>query len=263
MSGLANWQQWLWALNTGVQIGLCYLIVRRSSYPYLRFFLFYVVSNLAESAVKFVSYQHWGFSSRSSYVVAWSAVALVVAARGMAVGEICKNCLRDYRGIWAAGWRVLTGVGALVALYAGLSALLARHKAFWVTQVVLAADRGLELALVAVLLALLLFVRYYEVELRPPHKALVLGFCFYSCVVVLNNTILSVWLHKYASLWNGIEMSSYFVALIAWLQALYKLVPARPKIPVLLPRTVYEEYAPQFNYRLRLLNDRLMGMLKS
>jgi hypothetical protein len=263
MSGLASWQQWLWALILCAQIGVCYLILRRSAHKYLLFFLLYLVSDLAESAVNFLAYHHVGFSSRSGYIVGWSNQALVVVVRGLAVAEICKNALRDYRGIWAAGWRVLTGVGALVTLYAGLSAVMARHKAFWVTQVVLAADRGLELALVAVLLSLLLFVRYYEIELRPPHKALVVGFCFYSCVIVLNNTILSVWLHKYASLWNGIQMSSYFVALITWLQALYKLVPARPKIPVLLPRTVYEEYAPQFNYRLRLLNDRLMGMLKS
>ncbi|HYL09099.1 MAG TPA: hypothetical protein VEU31_00040 [Candidatus Acidoferrales bacterium] len=263
MSGLAHWEQWLWALILCAEVGVCYVILRRSAFQYLPFLFFYVLSDLTLSGALFLTYRHWGFSSRPGYVIGWSARAVVMSTRGMAVTEVCKNCLRAYRGIWAAGWRILTSVGALVAMYAGLSALMARHKAFWVTQVVLAADRGLELALVAVLLALLLFVRYYEVELRPPQKALVLGFCFYSCVLVLNNTILSVWLNKYASLWNGIQMSSYFVVLVAWLQALYKLVPARPAVPVLLPRTLYEEYAPQFNYRLRLLNDRLTGMLKS
>src|SRR5713226_4028045 len=177
MSGLANWQQWLWALQICVQISLCYLIIRRSAYKHLHFFIIYLVSDLARSGMIFESYRLWGFASWTSYIVVWSTQAVVVVARGLAVAELCKNCLLAYEGIWALGWRILAGVGAMV----------------------LAADRGLELALVAVLLSLLIFVRYYGVALNRTHKALAVGFCFFSCVFVLNDTILSVFLKRYAA----------------------------------------------------------------
>ncbi len=234
MSGLANWQQWLWALQICVQISLCYLIIRRSAYKHLHFFIIYLVSDLARSGMIFESYRLWGFASWTSYIVVWSTQAVVVVARGLAVAELCKNCLLAYEGIWALG-----------------------------SAMVLAADRGLELALVAVLLSLLIFVRYYGVALNRTHKALAVGFCFFSCVFVLNDTILSVFLKRYAAVWNGIQMSAYLVVLVAWLQAFYKLVPVQSPVPVLIPQTLYQELAPRFNYRLRLLNDRLMGMLKS
>src|SRR5713226_1719587 len=207
VSGLANWQQWLWVLNVGAQIALCYLLVRRRAYKWLPFLSLYLLSDLARSAVILVSYRLWGFSSWLGYIVAWSAQAVVVVARGLAVAEICKNCLRAYEGIWALGWRILAGVGAVVVLYAALAPLAVSKKTFWVAvaAMVLAADRGLELALVAVLLSLLIFVRYYGVALNRTHKALAVGFCFFSCVFVLNDTILSVFLKRYAAVWNGIQ----------------------------------------------------------
>jgi hypothetical protein len=265
VSGLANWQQWLWALNVGAQAGLCYLIVRRGTYKCLSFLFFYLISDLGRSAVIFASYQHWGYSSWASYIVAWSSQAVVVAARGMAVAEVCKNCLQEYKGIWALGWRILAGAGAVVVSYAAVVTLVAKNKSFLlaVARTVLAADRGLELALIAVLLSLLVFARYYRVPLGRPHKALAVGFGLFSSVAVLNDSVLSVFLRRYISVWNGIETSSYFVVLVVWLRVFYKLVPAPSPVPVLIPQTLYQELAPRFNYRLRLLNDRLMGMLKS
>jgi len=265
MSGLVNWQQWLWVLNVGAQIALCYLLVRRRAYKWLPFLSLYLLSDLARSAVILVSYRVWGFSSWTAYIVAWSAQTVVVVARGLAVAEVCRNSLRDYRGIWALGRLIIAGVAAVVMSYAALTWLAARYKTFLLAlaRTVLAADRGLELAIAAVLLSLLTLARYYGIALRQPQKALAVGFCFFSCISVLNNTVLSWWLQRHAVVWNGIEMSSYSLVLVAWCRALYKLVPIRPAVPALIPQATYEEFAPQFNYRLRLLNDRLMGMLKT
>src|SRR5437867_3301359 len=131
MSSLASWQLWLWALNVSAEIGVCYLIVRRGAYKFLSLFFFYLVSDLAQSTVMFLAYKQSGFSSWTSYIVAWSAQGIVVMARGMAVAEVCKNSLSGYQGIWAFGWRIIAGVGIIVALYAGFSALLARHSVLW------------------------------------------------------------------------------------------------------------------------------------
>src|SRR5260370_12630547 len=122
---------------------------------------------------------------------------------------------------------------------------------------VLAADGGLELALVAVLLSLLIFARYYRVPLGSPNKALAVGFGLFCSVAVLNDSVLSVFLRRYISVWNGIETSSYFVVLVAWLRAFYKLVPVQPLVPALIPQATYDERVPQMNERLRELNDGL------
>ncbi len=264
MSGLANWQQWLWALNVGAQISLCYLIVRRGAYKHLPFFFFYLASDLVQSAVMFLAYRQSGFFSWEALKVAWSAQAVVITTRGMAVAEICRNCLSEYQGIWALGWRILAGAGAVVVLYAGLATLAASSKKVsWKATMVLSSKRGLELALIAVLLLLLVFARYYRVALNRPHKALAVGFCFFSCVAVLNDTILSKFLRQYTSVWNGIGTSSYFVVLVAWLWALHELAPVRPKAPVLIPQAVYDEHVSQMNERLRELNDRVWRTFKS
>ncbi len=265
MSGLANWQEWLWALNVCAQFAICLFLVHRRAYKQIPFFLFYLISDLTRSVIIFVSYQQYGFSSRVSYRVAWSAQAGVVLARGLTVAEVCKNCLRAYRGIWALGWRILAGVAGLVVSYSALATLAVREKAFGVTvtAAVMTADRGLEFALAAVLLSLLIFARYYGVALDRLHKSLAVGFCFYSCVSVLENTILKWWMARHATLWIGVEMFCYFLVLTGWLWAVYKLVPVPSAIPKMLSQNLYEELSPQFNYRLRLLNDRLIGVLKS
>src|SRR5260370_4116784 len=98
----------------------------------------------------------------------------------MAVAEICRNSLHQYQGIWALGWRILSSVGAVVVLYAALAPLTASRGASWATAMALAANRGLELALVAVLLSLLLFARSYGVPLNLPPHALAAAFSPFS-----------------------------------------------------------------------------------
>src|SRR5260370_34385687 len=148
VSGLANWQQWLWGLNVGAQIALCCFLVRRRAYKWLPFLSLYLLSDLARSAVILVSYRVWGFSSWAGYIVAWSAQAVVVVARGLAVAEVCKNSLRDYRGIWGLGRLIIAGVAAVGMSYAALTWLPARDKTFLLSLpgTVLAAHPGPELA---------------------------------------------------------------------------------------------------------------------
>jgi hypothetical protein len=49
---------------------------------------------------------------------------------------------------------------------------------------------GIELATAAVIVLLLLFARYYDIVVEPPLRLLAAGLCMYSCVSVLNDTIL-------------------------------------------------------------------------
>jgi len=63
-------------------------------------------------------------------------------------------------------------------------------------------------------------------------------------------------------MWNLIRFSSFMVSMSIWCFALRKSLPALAKDPVLLPASVYEEFSPALNLRLRAFNDRLQELLK-
>ncbi len=182
--------------------------------------------------------------------------ALVLCARALAVTEVCKHLLSRYRGVWALAWRVLLACAAIVLLYSGLAA---RHGWAFVLP---KAERGLELAIAAVIVGVFLFVRYYGVEAERVDCSLAIGFCLYSCFSVLNNTILERFLDNYVALWNFLGMLAFLASLLLWSWTLRK--PQGEALPeeTLLPLGVYQSLAPQINLRLRSLNDQLCKIWK-
>ena len=90
-----------------------------------------------------------------------------------------------------------------------------------------------------------------------------LGLGLYSTVQVLNSTFLRELRVEYLGLGNLIRMVSFVAVLLIWLLALRKPLPTAAEAPILLPQHIYDEVAPQVNYRLRLLNQRLLEILKS
>jgi hypothetical protein len=173
--------------------------------------------------------------------------------------EIFRLVLKPYRGIWALGWRLLAVASGAVLVYAvvdaGGSVRLAIPKA----------DRGVMLAFAVALVGLFLLVRYYSIPMQPVHKALLGGFCFYSCVAVLISTLLErIFVPQSAyheSIWNSATLVSYFAVLVVWAAALRSSLPTVEEGPSLLPGAVYNEVTPLVHARLRLLNDRLGQML--
>jgi len=150
----------------------------------------------------------------------------------------------------------LLGCASLVLLYAGLAA---RHGLGFVLP---KAERALELAIAAVIVAVFVFLRYYDVEAKREDRVLAIGFCLYSCFSVLNNTVLERFLDSYVPLWNFLEMLAFFGSMLLWIWALRKPQTAgTPK--TLLPAGVYQTLAPQFNSRLRSLNEQLVQFWKA
>jgi hypothetical protein len=125
------------------------------------------------------------------------------------------------------------------------------------------ADRGLELTVVGVLLFGLIFCRYYDIEI-PRHWAWIafgLGFC--SAIQVANNTFLGDWhAQQHVLIWGALRRASFNIAILFWLVALWKPLPATAPAPVLLARGDCEFLAPQVSGRLRELNARLLEMWK-
>ncbi len=256
----------LWGAGTLLEVILCVLIVRRGLYRRLPFFSTYLALVFARSTLMWWAYRVLGYGSPSSFYIAWITQGILLLARGLAVAELCWSSLRAYRGIWALTWRLLAAIALALVVHAGLSAAGNRS---WIAPFVLTAERGLELAAVGILVLLLAACRYYEIRLELVQKMILLGLGFYSAIQVLNNSFMREWLTQFSHstpsfyLWNGIRLASFQVALVIWLLALRNPLPAAAPAPALLPQEVYDDLAPQVNYRLRLLNQRLLEMLKS
>ena len=232
------------------------LAVRKNYREYPAFSL-YVLLNLVLGILVFLVYRRLGFFSNASWRIAWGMQALVLCVRGLAVMEACKRLLSHYRGVWALAWRVLLGCGSLVLLYAGLAA---RHGLGFVLP---KAERAMELAIASVIVGVFVFLRYYDVEAKREDRSLALGFCLYSCFGVLNNTVLERFLDSYVSLWNFLGMLAFLASMLLWTWALRKPQTEGSPKETLLPSGVYQALAPQFNLRLRLLNEQLAQFWKT
>jgi len=246
----------MWAVNIVAGVLLLVLLAVRKNYRAYPAFSLYVLLNLVLGILAFLVYSRLGFFSSASWRISWTMQALVICARGVAVMEVCKHLLSHYRGVWALAWRILLGSASLVLLYAGLAA---KHDLRFVLP---KAARALELAIAAVIVAVFVFLRYYDVEAKREDRSLAIGFCLYSCFSVLNNTVLERFLDSYVPLWNFLGMVAFLASILLWTWTLRR--PQTEGIPkILLPAGVYQMLAPQFNLRLRLLNEQLAQFWKT
>jgi hypothetical protein len=153
--------------------------------------------------------------------------------------------------VWALAWRILIACGALILLY---SLVLSRRH--W-TLAVMNADRASELAIAGVIVTLLFFTRYYDVELHPPHRLLAITFCVYSCFLVLNDTLFDQHPDQFFAWWNLLGVVAFLITLFLWNWAFWRPLPGPlPAVPF-LSEDVYGKISPEINVRLRLLNDQL------
>lgn len=256
MPDLSLAQQVCWNFSIFLRmLLLCLLFFRRNirSFP---FFSFYLLLNLSQALLVDFAYKVWGFSSPLSFWIAWGSEAIVVCARALAVAEIGRLVLVGYRGIWSLAWRLLFACAGLVLLY---SFVVSQDQ--W-DLAILGASRALELAIAAVIVVLFVFLRHYHVATEPTLRAIALGFCLYSCVAVLNNTILAHWLEAYVPLWNLLGVLAFLACLLVWTWALRQPIPRPVLDSTFLPSSVYRQLSPEINLRLRLLNERLSQFWK-
>jgi hypothetical protein len=251
MLDLETTQQVSWDFSIFLRTLLLCLLLFRKNIRSLPFFTAYLLVNLSKGLVLNFVYKTWGFDAPISHDLAWETEAVVVCARALAVMELCRLVFIGYRGIWSLAWRVLLTCAAFVFLY---SSLVSEHS--W-TAAILGASRALELTIATVLVALFVFLRYYQVVPEPTIRSLALGFCVYSCIAVLNDTILLRWLARYAPVWNALGVFAYLACLLFWIWALRKSFPLPVLNPMLLPSSVYRQISPEINSRLRALNNQL------
>jgi len=251
MSEIVILEKLLWALSALLKAGLFTLLLYRRNHRVYPILFAYVLITLLQTPVLFATYRIWRFDSPTSSTIGWGSQGLVIAARSLAVMELCRRALSGFRGIWALAWRMLLATAALVLVY-----VWAVSRPNW-QRAILSADRGLELAMAVAIVILFLFVGYYEILVEPVVRYLSIGFFVFSCFSVLNNTILENWFDSYATLWNLLGTLAYLASLLLWIWALRKTQPEARLEPALLPEGAYYALAPEINSRLRALNERL------
>lgn len=248
-----------WVTGISFEVLVCALALRRGLFRRLPFFTVYLLLLVTREAIWFAAYHLLDPSSPGLLALYWIMQAALLVARGAVVAEICWRLLAPYQGVWRICRSFLIVIaGILVAT----AAAAANRKGPEMDPVVLTAERGLELAVVGILVFALAFGRHYHLKFEAPIPLVALGLGLYSAIQVANNTFFQELYGWYLVVWSAIRHVSFDLALVTWCVALWKPLPAPQPAPILLERGVYDGIAPQVNSRLRELNSRLSEMLK-
>ena len=253
-----NLRDLAWALTTTTELVLLVYLLRRKLFRSHPFFSAYILVAILQSILMVVTYAVWGFRGYGVWLIGWLGQLVVVTARFTAVVEVARRILSPFSGIWGLGWRILVAVGACVLVSAAVMS-----KLYWY-RLPLNVDRAVELAIAAVIVALLLFARYYGLPMNNLDRSLCVGFCLYSCFYVINDSLFEKWVNAYAGLWSFLDILTFLASLFLWIgaaRAYSELALARD--PAIVPKELYGKLSSDLNARLRQLNERLDQVLHS
>ena len=246
-----------WALTTVLELALFVLLVRRKvGHTYPAFFV-YLVSVILQSMTVAALYRTPNLNVLAVWLMAWGTQGLVVFFRALVVVELNRRVLRRYIGIWALARRLFLGVAVAVLAYD-----LALSKGDW-QSLILNGVRGLELAMAAVIVTMLLFARYYRVPVNQIQRALAVGLCLYSAFYVINYSLLEKIIQQYAVLWNFLGIFAFIASLLVWIGAANQYAGAEEiAAPPAIPAELYGKLSSEVNSRLLLLNRQLIQFLR-
>jgi hypothetical protein len=263
------------------QTALCGLLYARKVQRVLPFFTAYGTLMLVTTALILAVYSTAGTRSPSAYYTYWICILVIAAMRSFAIAELCRYKLRAYSGIWGLVWRALAGLAILFVIHAAIDTW-GQPNALAIYSLTL--DIDLDLASVAILVALLLFHNYYRLSLEPLQRSIAAGICFICAVDIISDTIVrnyyagplfSIFTEQHTShwysllsrfdqinhAWDVVHISCFMTAIGIWCYGLRKPVVA-PGRAELLPVEVYRELSPAINLRLSTFNDKLAELLK-
>jgi hypothetical protein len=242
-----------WGLCFTLQVALLCLIFARRHYLYFPAFTAYLAGSIVQGVAQFELYRHFGYRNENSRIAAWTVQAVVTLLRCVAVLEVCRHVFAGYRGIWALIWRVLLfSVPLVIVLTMVSSTSRLDTRIFY-------ADLAASLAISMVIVAVVLFARFYQVEALEPTRSIGIGFFLFSCFTLINNTVLETLWSAYGGMWAFLGTCAFIACLLVWGWAL-RNAPVVVEAPQLIPADVYRELSPEVNRRLSALNDRLRSL---
>jgi hypothetical protein len=251
----------LWAWSTLLQLIALILLFAKGSFRKLPFFTVYVALNLCQAAFLVYVYSVWGTNSETGTILAWCSECVTLLAQALATTEILKVTLRPYQGIWGLVWRALVFTSTVVVLIVALAT-----RGSWLTAKWFELNRGYHLTFAAAVIACLLLVRYYSIQVPAAYKMILGGFCLYSCAEILIHTVMQSVVEKgfyaYEAIWQASPMLSFIVVLFIWVAALWKPLPIEARQAPPPSDSTYQRLSPQINERLRGLNEKLLQLWK-
>jgi hypothetical protein len=259
MSALLTLRNVFWAATTLGELVLIIYLIRGKLVHSHFWLLLYLCCTVLQSILGVVTYSLLDdFRGATTRTIIWSSQAVVITMRFSAVCEMARRILARYSGIWALAQRVMLIVAVVVLAYTAIFS----DKRF--SMMILTVDRGAELAIASFIVGLLLFARYYLLEINPLDRALSIGFCLYSCFYVINDSLLEKWMEPYVGFWGFMDIITFMACLLIWIQGVRVYAPARVSVtPKPVPSDLYGTLSPEVNTRLRLLNDQLAQLLRS
>ena len=248
-----------WGAGVAFEVFVCALALRRGLFHRLPILTAYLILLLTREAIWFAAYRSLDPSSPAILFLYWLMQTILLVARGAIVAEIAWRVLSPYEGVWRLGRDILLAIAVVLVACA---AAAARGNGPKVSAVVLTAERGLELAIVLILVSALAFCRHYTLKIQPPIPLVALGLGLYSAIQVANNTFFHGLHGWHFAIWSAVRHFSFDLTLVTWCLAFWKPLPALQPAPVLLEQGAYDDIAPQVSTKLRELNSKLLEMLK-
>ena len=215
--GLTTTQIVLWLSASILELILCVLVFRRRWNRRLPFFSAYLVVLTVREAFIFCVYRAAGYTSTFALYSAWITQVVLLAGRGLSIGELAWITSRPY-----PGFRIVTKWGlaltaCILLLRAAIASIASDSR---LPRFVLTLEADLEITAAVVLVLLLVLASRYEAYLPTSEKLVAAGLLTYSLVQVVNNLISDRWLQSYFLGWNTVRAASFHAALILWLIAL-------------------------------------------
>lgn len=225
------------------------------------FFTAFIALNICQGGFIVILASLPGIRLATYQNLAWASECVTLVAQALATTEILGITLRPFPGIWGLVWRALVATSALVVMIVTLASHYHGASEGWFQL-----NRGYHLTFAFAVIACLLLVRYYAIQVPTAFKLILGGFCLNSCVEVLINTFIQVLFHRgyevHQAAWQILTMLSFAIALVIWVVALRKPFPVDDRQIASLTDSEYRRLSPEINERLRELNEKLLRLWK-
>jgi hypothetical protein len=261
MSSLPLSLKCIWACSALGQLIVLVLLFLKGNSRRVPLFTAYTALNICQAGFILVLFFIPGLSSTTFTKLAWASECVTLLAQALAAAEILGITLRPYPGIWGLGWRALalTSVAVTVAVVLTSRGQSAQERLFEL-------NRGFHLTFATALIACLLLVRYYSIQVPTAYKMILGGFCLNSCVEVLIYTFIQALFHKgfevHQAMWQFLTTLSFVVALVIWVVALRNPFPVEDRQIASASDSGYQRLSPEINERLQEINRKLLRLWK-
>lgn len=250
----------LWSSAFFLELLVLLLAVRRRLYLQLPLFSLYLALLITRAVFIFAVYHSAGYTSHLAFYSYWITQAVLSTGRAAAIAELAWAASRNYPGFRLVLKWVLSCLALILLLRA---AFLALQNTSRLPSIVLNLERDIELAAAVILVVLLALSGRYQVRLETFQQLIAIGLFVYSLVQVLNNVVSRQWLQSYFHWGDAVRILSFHAALLIWLIALARPLPAPAKMPAPLDVGPFRDFMREGTAAIQNLAARLRRFRKS